>query len=209
MYSPGTRRSTERRDRSGVSRRRTRPYHPSRDEAAGQLLAVPGKLRLSVTVDVDLAGDDHRLAKIESRQVDSAAHEIAHISPLVVHDRVTRMDLRKLKTLIELVESSGIAELEIQEGEERVRITRSVPPGGAATTTNVQLPLPSGQPIAPARRARGRRRRRGARARSPKAISSRARWSARSIAPPRRAPNRLSRSATPCRRATRCASSRR
>lgn len=36
------------------------------------------------------------------------------------------MDLRKLKTLIELVESSGIAELEISEGEERVRITRSV-----------------------------------------------------------------------------------
>jgi len=36
------------------------------------------------------------------------------------------MDLRKLKTLIELVETSGIAELEIQEGEERVRITRSV-----------------------------------------------------------------------------------
>jgi acetyl-CoA carboxylase biotin carboxyl carrier protein len=50
------------------------------------------------------------------------------------------MDLRKLKTLIELVETSGIAELEIQEGEERVRITRSVPPGPAATTTNVQLP---------------------------------------------------------------------
>ncbi len=39
------------------------------------------------------------------------------------------MDLRKLKTLIELVESSGIAELEIQEGEERVRITRSMAPG--------------------------------------------------------------------------------
>jgi acetyl-CoA carboxylase biotin carboxyl carrier protein len=35
------------------------------------------------------------------------------------------MDLRKLKTLIELVETSGIAELEIQEGEERVRITRA------------------------------------------------------------------------------------
>jgi len=34
------------------------------------------------------------------------------------------MDLRKLKTLIDLVESSGIAELEISEGEERVRITR-------------------------------------------------------------------------------------
>jgi acetyl-CoA carboxylase biotin carboxyl carrier protein len=39
------------------------------------------------------------------------------------------MDLRKLKTLIELVETSGIAELEIQEGEERVRITRSLAPG--------------------------------------------------------------------------------
>ena len=37
------------------------------------------------------------------------------------------MDLRKLKTLIELVESSGIAELEISEGEERVRITRAPP----------------------------------------------------------------------------------
>ena len=36
------------------------------------------------------------------------------------------MDLRKLKTLIELVEASGIAELEISEGEERVRITRTV-----------------------------------------------------------------------------------
>ena len=36
------------------------------------------------------------------------------------------MDLRKLKTLIDLVEGSGIAELEISEGEERVRITRTV-----------------------------------------------------------------------------------
>ena len=42
------------------------------------------------------------------------------------------MDLRKLKTLIELVESSGIAELEIQEGEERVRITRAVASGAGA-----------------------------------------------------------------------------
>jgi acetyl-CoA carboxylase biotin carboxyl carrier protein len=39
------------------------------------------------------------------------------------------VDLRKLKTLIELVENSGIAELEISEGEERVRITRALPPG--------------------------------------------------------------------------------
>ncbi|HET9762411.1 MAG TPA: acetyl-CoA carboxylase biotin carboxyl carrier protein, partial [Casimicrobiaceae bacterium] len=44
------------------------------------------------------------------------------------------MDLRKLKTLIELVESSGIAELEISEGEERVRITRALP-GQAGPST--------------------------------------------------------------------------
>ena len=35
------------------------------------------------------------------------------------------MDLRKLKKLIDLVEQSGIAELEITEGEEKVRISRS------------------------------------------------------------------------------------
>ena len=35
------------------------------------------------------------------------------------------MDLRKIKTLIELVQQSGIAELEITEGEEKVRISRT------------------------------------------------------------------------------------
>ena len=50
------------------------------------------------------------------------------------------MDLRKLKTLIELVESSGIAELEISEGEERVRITRT-----AASTQQSFAPAP--QPV--------------------------------------------------------------
>jgi acetyl-CoA carboxylase biotin carboxyl carrier protein len=38
------------------------------------------------------------------------------------------MDLRKLKKLIDLVEDSGIAELEVTEGEEKVRIVK----GGAA-----------------------------------------------------------------------------
>ncbi len=47
------------------------------------------------------------------------------------------MDLRKLKTLIELVETSGIGELEIQEGEERVRITRAAAPAPHAVTTHV------------------------------------------------------------------------
>ena len=48
------------------------------------------------------------------------------------------MDLRKLKTLIELVETSGIAELEIQEGEERVRITRASPAAVAQPTVMLQ-----------------------------------------------------------------------
>jgi acetyl-CoA carboxylase biotin carboxyl carrier protein len=53
------------------------------------------------------------------------------------------MDLRKLKTLIELVENSGIAELEIEEGEERVRITRAVAPGAQA----MLVAAPSAAPI--------------------------------------------------------------
>jgi len=66
------------------------------------------------------------------------------------------MDLRKLKTLIELVESSGIGELEIQEGEERVRITRAVAPGAAASApapayaTAVPLATPAPAAVAEA-----------------------------------------------------------
>jgi len=55
------------------------------------------------------------------------------------------MDLRKLKTLIELVESSGIAELEISEGEERVRITRT-----AASAQQAYATAPQQTMIAPA-----------------------------------------------------------
>ena len=40
------------------------------------------------------------------------------------------MDIRKVKKLIELLEESNIAEIEIQEGEESVRISRNI--AGAA-----------------------------------------------------------------------------
>jgi acetyl-CoA carboxylase biotin carboxyl carrier protein len=63
------------------------------------------------------------------------------------------MDLRKLKTLIELVESSGIAELEIEEGEERVRITRSaaaVLPSAPPTSVHAAAAPALGQAQAPA-----------------------------------------------------------
>jgi len=59
------------------------------------------------------------------------------------------VDLRKVKTLIDLVQQSGIAELEITEGEEKVRISRGV--GGAqqaATVTHVVAPPPAGPPPA-------------------------------------------------------------
>jgi len=61
------------------------------------------------------------------------------------------MDLRKLKTLIELVESSGIGELEIQEGEERVRITRATAPGAmpAAAVPVIVAAPPAPAPAAP------------------------------------------------------------
>ena len=54
------------------------------------------------------------------------------------------MDLRKLKKLIDLVEESGIAELEITEGEERVRISRSMP---SAQAQFVPLGAQTVQPV--------------------------------------------------------------
>jgi acetyl-CoA carboxylase biotin carboxyl carrier protein len=61
------------------------------------------------------------------------------------------MDLRKIKTLIELVEHSGIAELEVKEGEASVRISRSSPPVMAAPAP-VQMvqPAPPAAPTASA-----------------------------------------------------------
>ena len=59
------------------------------------------------------------------------------------------MDLRKLKTLIELVESSGIGELEIQEGEERVRITRAGAPAVHHITSHGVPPAAAPLPAVP------------------------------------------------------------
>jgi acetyl-CoA carboxylase biotin carboxyl carrier protein len=52
------------------------------------------------------------------------------------------MDLRKLKTLIDLVQQSGIAELEITEGEERVRICRGPVAGAGVPMVTQQYTLP-------------------------------------------------------------------
>ncbi len=85
------------------------------------------------------------------------------IAPVCMQPRhkVNPMDIRKVKKLIELLEESGIAEIEIREGEETVRISRygqgaapvmmSAPaahapaPAAAAPATN-----PAAAPVAPA-----------------------------------------------------------
>ena len=70
------------------------------------------------------------------------------------------MDLRKLKKLIDLVEESGIAEIEVTEGEEKVRITRSLAapqpvyaaaPAVAAAPAAAAPAAAAGAPAAPER----------------------------------------------------------
>jgi len=77
------------------------------------------------------------------------------------------LDIRKVKKLIELLEESGIAEIEIKEGEEAVRISRMptgqmithVAPALAPAPVAAPVPAPvaatasGGTPAAPARRA--------------------------------------------------------
>ncbi|HXY98265.1 MAG TPA: acetyl-CoA carboxylase biotin carboxyl carrier protein [Steroidobacteraceae bacterium] len=70
------------------------------------------------------------------------------------------MDIRKIKKLIELLEESGIAEIEIKEGEEAVRISRMTAPAAgipvtqvvhaAAPAAGVAPRVPELQPAAPA-----------------------------------------------------------
>jgi acetyl-CoA carboxylase biotin carboxyl carrier protein len=76
------------------------------------------------------------------------------------------LDIRKVKKLIELLEESGIAEIEIKEGEEAVRISR-MPTGGIVTHVQPMMQAPAvaapvaapaapaagAAPAAPARRA--------------------------------------------------------
>ena len=63
------------------------------------------------------------------------------------------MDLRKIKTLIDLVEQSGISELEVKEGEESVRISRNTGPvsnyyGGSGPAPAYSGPAPAAQQAA-------------------------------------------------------------
>src|SRR6185295_1214796 len=74
---------------------------------------------------------------------------IATIRPIIVSGAFPFMDIRKSKKLIELLEESGIAEIEIKEGEEALRISR-MPTGGLAAAQFAPMPmaLPAAAPMA-------------------------------------------------------------
>lgn len=60
------------------------------------------------------------------------------------------MDMRKIKKLIELIQSTGVAEIEIREGEESVRITREVhnQPTMVMAPPTMMAPAQAAQPVA-------------------------------------------------------------
>ncbi len=62
------------------------------------------------------------------------------------------MDLRKLKKLIDLVEESGIAEIEVTEGEDKVRVTRTyaAPAATYAAPAPTYAAAPAAAPVAAA-----------------------------------------------------------
>ena len=59
------------------------------------------------------------------------------------------MDLRKLKTLIDLVSESNVSELEITEAEGKVRIVKSAPTSAAAPVTYSMAPAPVAPAVVP------------------------------------------------------------
>lgn len=60
------------------------------------------------------------------------------------------MDIRTIKKLVELLEQSGIAELEVKQGEESVRISRygEAPPAPAPAPVAAPAPAPAAAPAA-------------------------------------------------------------
>lgn len=80
------------------------------------------------------------------------------------------VDIRKIKKLIELLEESGISEIEIHEGEESVRISRLSPGQPVQTvvqTVPAQVPAPGAQAVAQPETAGAKTRERGHVVKSP------------------------------------------
>ena len=103
------------------------------------------------------------------------------------------MDLRKIKKLIDLLDESNLAELEIKEGEESVRLAR-MPRGGMVmaaaappvrTCTRSTRPAPAPMPARP-RASAGHAGKRQGRARRPRGALA----DGRHLSTPRRTPIR-------------------
>src|ERR1700679_1704271 len=74
---------------------------------------------------------------------------VRHSRRQLLRAELIKMDIRKIKKMIELLEESGIAEIEIKEGEESLRIARALP---SQTATYVTAPMvaPAVSPAMPA-----------------------------------------------------------
>ena len=57
------------------------------------------------------------------------------------------MDIRKVKKLIELIDESGVSEIEIREGEESIRICKAIAVVAAATPMTAPIITPQAAPI--------------------------------------------------------------
>ena len=58
------------------------------------------------------------------------------------------MDLRKIKKLMELLEDSGIAEIEVKEGEESIKLSRNISTTNMQASQMIQQPIQTSQPPA-------------------------------------------------------------
>ena len=58
------------------------------------------------------------------------------------------MDLRKIKKLMELLEESGIAEIEVKEGEESIKLSRNISTTNMQGSQMIQQPIQTSQPPA-------------------------------------------------------------
>ena len=58
------------------------------------------------------------------------------------------MDLRKIKKLMELLEESGIAEIEVKEGEESIKLSRNISMTNMQASQMIQQPIQTSQPPA-------------------------------------------------------------
>ncbi len=85
-----------------------------------------------------------RILLSQSYRVPARKATNSHCKPQSGIYKAKQMDIRKVKKLIELLEESGISEIEVTEGDDTVRISRAsniAPP--VATTQTISTPAPS------------------------------------------------------------------